>query len=142
MSGRKRRTPHLYERMDKYGRVLPEFKSKFLTAPKLESAYEVPHDLPPVPLHIENLSGRRLSWYERTMKEEKFSKDDEDMLRSAMERHKLPERPTVDFAKGQNGPSQERVAFFDDPEMAVTGEVTEGDEIPGLEVGRVVDIRR
>lgn len=76
------------------------------------------------------------------MQDDKLSQDDLDVLKKAMDRYKKPERRTVDFARNQKGPSMDRMTFFEDPEMAVVGSVGEGEEIPGIEVGRVVEIRR
>lgn len=105
---------------------------------------EVPEDIPAVPLHIETITDRRLRWYQRTMNEDKMSPEDEDDLQRAMSRVSKPERPTIDFKADESGPSIERMSFFAIPgeEAFEAGGVDIGEVIPGLEPGRVVEIRR
>lgn len=104
----------------------------------------IPEDIPAVPLHIETLTDRRLTFYQRTMSKEKLTAADEETLQRAMARVTKPERPSIDFKADESGPSVDRMSFFSIPgeEGYESGAVDIGEVIPGLEPGRVVEIRR
>ncbi|KAL7421988.1 3'-5' RNA exonuclease complex component [Cryptotrichosporon argae] len=94
------------------------------------------HDMPE---HLVSITRRRLRQHDLSLS--KMSEQDRARLEAAMQRvQKDTARPKVDYETGIAGASVERRAFFADGE--VEGGVEEGEEIPGLEVGRVVEVRR
>lgn len=102
---------------------------------------ELPGDIPALPLHIESLTQRRLNWYSRTMNDDKLSHSEREMLDRAMARVTKKERKPIEFASGEAGPSIERLNFFAAGSEA-GGAVMEADDMPGLEAGRIVEVRR
>lgn len=105
---------------------------------------EIPADIPQVPLHIEQIDSRRLRWFMRTMNEEKMTPEDEDRLGRAMERTVKPPRPQIAFKAEDVGASVDRKEFFALPgeDGYDSGAVDVGEVTPGLEPGRVVEVRR
>ncbi|BEI90752.1 uncharacterized protein CcaverHIS019_0308220 [Cutaneotrichosporon cavernicola] len=105
---------------------------------------EIPDDIPQVPLHIDQIESRRLRWYMRTMNEDKMTPEDEDRLARAMERTVKPSRPQIAFKAEDAGASVERKDFFAIPgeDGYNSGAISAGEITPGLEPGRVVEIRR
>jgi hypothetical protein len=104
---------------------------------------EIPDDIPQVPLHIEEIDSRRLRWFMRTMNDEKMTPEDEDRLARAMARTVKPPRPHIPFM-AEAGASTDRKEFFAIPgeEGYDSGALDYGEITPGLEPGRVVEIRR
>lgn len=105
---------------------------------------EIPEDIPQVPLHIEQITDRRLRWFQRTMNEDRLTPEDEDTLKRAMARVSKPDRPVINFDADKSGPSIERMSFFATPgeEAVDDGPVDIGEVTAGLEPGRVVEVRR
>lgn len=54
---------------------------------------------------------------------------------------KKSKRPAIKYASGMSGESLERLAFFADGEE-LGGFVEPADDVPGVETGKVVEIRR
>lgn len=101
---------------------------------------EVPDYVPETPLHLDQLSPRRLRFLARTINKEKMGDEEEAVLERAMSRYEKSQRPTIDYVTGESGPSQERMNFFSDGE--VDGSVVEAEDEVGLERGRVIEYRR
>lgn len=112
--------------------------------PILETALgtEIPEDIPDTPLHIRNITERRLKWNMRTMNEERLTPEDEQELQRAMARVTKTTRQGISFMMGESGPSQARMEFFSGPDDATAGVISVAEELPGIEIGRVIEIRR
>lgn len=100
-------------------------------------------DIPAAPLNVETLTDRRLT-FKRSVGKEKMSEADGEAPERAMKRPTKPERPSIDYKADESGPSIERMSFFSIPgeEGFESGAVDIGEVIPGLEPGRVVEVRR
>jgi hypothetical protein len=100
----------------------------------------LPDSVPEKPLHLDQLSPRRMKFYQRTINKDRLSEEDETRLEEAMSKTQLPERRTIDFVTNESGSSVERFEWFGGVEEEGTIEAAE--EIAGIEAGHLIEVRR